>query len=41
MKLKILDNKLKVVKINPNNTNVPDTILNQEFYSITRTDEEL
>ena len=41
MKLKILDNKLKVVKINPNNTNVSDTILNQEFYSITRTDEEL
>ncbi len=41
MKLKILDNKLKVVKINPNNTNMSDTILNQEFYSITRTDEEL
>lgn len=40
MELKILDNKLKVVKLKPNET-VPEIIYKQEFYSITKTDEEL
>ena len=40
MKLKILDNKLKVVKLSPNEA-VPETVYKQDFYSITKTDEEL
>ena len=40
MELKILDNKLKVVKLEPNET-VPEIIYKQEFYSIAKTDEEL
>lgn len=40
MDLKILDNKLKVVKLKPNET-VPEIVYKQEFYSITKTDEEL
>jgi len=40
MKLEILNNKLKVVKLNENET-VPEIVLKQEFYSITKTDEEL
>lgn len=40
MKLKILDNKLKVVKLNTNET-VPELVFKQDFYSITRTNEEL
>lgn len=40
MKLKILDNKLKVVKLSLNET-VPEIVYRQDFYSITKTDEEL
>ena len=40
MELKILNNKLKVVKLKPNET-VPEIVYKQEFYSITKTDEEL
>ena len=40
MKLKILDNKLKVVKLSPNEA-VPETVYKQDFYSITKTDDEL
>jgi len=40
MELKILDNKLKVVKLEPNEI-VPEIVYKQEFYSITKTDEEL
>lgn len=40
MELKILDNKLKVIKLKPNET-VPEIVYKQEFYSITKTDEEL
>lgn len=40
MELKILDNKLKVVKLEPNEI-VPEILYKQEFYSITKTDEEL
>lgn len=40
MKLEVLDNKLKVVKLNINET-VPEIVFKQEFYSITKTDEEL
>lgn len=40
MKLKILGNKLKVIKLKPNET-VPEIVYKQEFYSITKTDEEL
>ena len=40
MELKVLDNKLKVVKLEPNET-VPEIIYKQEFYSIAKTDEEL
>lgn len=40
MELKILDNKLKVVKLKTNET-VPEIEYKQEFYSITKTDEEL
>ena len=40
MKLKILDNKLKIVKLEPNEI-VPEIVYKQEFYSITKTDEEL
>ena len=35
MKLKILDNKLKVVKLSPNEA-VPETVYKQDFYSITK-----
>lgn len=40
MELKILDNKLKVVKLEPSEI-VPEIVYKQEFYSITKTDEEL
>lgn len=40
MELKILDNKLKVIKLKPNET-VSEIVYKQEFYSITKTDEEL
>lgn len=40
MELKILENKLKVVKLK-NDANIPEIVLKQDFYSITRTDEEL
>ncbi len=40
MQLKILDNKLKVVKMKADNT-VPEIVFNKKFYSITKTDEEL
>lgn len=40
MELKILNNKLKVIKLKPNET-VPEIVYKQEFYSITKTDEEL
>lgn len=40
MQLKILNNKLKVVKLKSNET-VPEIVYKQEFYSITKTDEEL
>ena len=40
MKLKILDNKLKIVKLEPNEI-VSEIVYKQEFYSITKTDEEL
>ena len=40
MELKVLDNKLKVVKLKTNET-VPEIVYKQEFYSITKTDEEL
>lgn len=39
MKLEILDNKLKVVKLK-NNETVPEIVFKQEFYSITKTNEE-
>ncbi len=40
MQLKVLDNKLKVVKMKTDNT-VPEIVFNKKFYSITKTDEEL
>lgn len=40
MQLEILDNKLKVVKLNANEA-VPEIVFKQEFYSITKTNEEL
>lgn len=40
MELKKLDNKLKVVKLKSDET-VPEIVYKQEFYSITKTDEEL
>lgn len=40
MQLEILDNKLKVVKLNTNET-VPEVVFKQGFYSITKTNEEL
>lgn len=40
MQLEILDNKLKVVKLNTNET-IPEVVFKQEFYSITKTNEEL
>ena len=40
MKLEILDNKLKVVKLKVDEI-VPQIVFKQEFYSITKTDEEL
>lgn len=40
MQLKILDNKLKVAKMKVDDE-VPEMIFNQNFYSITKTDEEL
>lgn len=40
MQLKILNNKLKVVKLKSNET-VPEIVYKQEFYSITKTDDEL
>ncbi len=40
MQLKILDNKLKVAKLKVGDK-IPEVIFKQEFYSITKTDEEL
>ena len=40
MQLKILNNKLKVVKLKSNEI-VPEIVYKQEFYSITKTNEEL
>lgn len=40
MQLEILNNKLKVVKLNTNEA-VPEIVFKQSFYSITKTDEEL
>lgn len=40
MKLQVLENKLKVVKLNINEI-IPDVIFKQGYYSITKTDEEL
>lgn len=40
MKLEILDNKLKVVKLKTSAT-LPEAVFEQKFYSITKTDEEL
>lgn len=40
MQLEILNNKLKVVKLNTNET-VPEIVFKQRFYSITKTSEEL
>lgn len=40
MQLKVLENKLKVVKMNKNNK-VPKIVFNQNFYSITKTEDEL
>ncbi len=40
MQLEILDNKLKVIKLNANEA-VPEVVFKQEFYSITKTNEEL
>lgn len=40
MKLKILDNKLKVVKLKVNES-VPEIVYKQQFYSITKTEDEL
>lgn len=40
MELKILNNKLKVIKLKQNET-IPEIVYKQDFYSITKTDEEL
>lgn len=40
MQLKVLGNKLKVVKMKKDNK-VPEIVFNQNFYSITKTDDEL
>lgn len=40
MKLKVLDNRLKVVKLKISDK-IPGIVFNQEFYSITKTDEEI
>lgn len=40
MQLKILDKKLKVIKLKESET-VPEIVYKQDFYSITKTDEEL
>lgn len=40
MQLKVLDNKLKVAKLKVG-YRIPEIIFKQEFYSITKTDEEL
>lgn len=40
MQLKILDKKLKVIKLKEDET-VPEIVFKQKFYSITKTDEEL
>ena len=40
MELKILNNKFKVARLKVGDT-IPEIILKQEFYSITKTDEEL
>lgn len=40
MQLRVLENKLKVVKMKKD-TKVPEIVFNQNFYSITKTDEEL
>ncbi len=40
MHLKILDKKLKVVRLKIDEK-VPEVVLNQKFYSITRTDEQV
>lgn len=40
MELQVLENKLKVIKLK-NDAKIPETVWNQGFYSITKTDEEL
>ena len=40
MNLKILDNKLKIIKLKED-FNIPNIVFEQDFYSITKTDEEL
>lgn len=40
MQLKVLDNKLKVVKLKISDK-IPEIVFNQELYSITKTDEEV
>ena len=40
MQLQILENKLKVAKLK-SDAKIPEAVLAQGFYSITRTDEEL
>ena len=40
MNLEVLENKLKVIKLS-NNIRIPDILFNQEWYSITKTNEEL
>lgn len=40
MNLEVLENKLKVIKL-PNETKIPDIIFKQEFYSVTKTNEEV
>ena len=40
MNLKTLDNKLKVIKLKEN-FNIPDIVFKQDFYSVTKTDEEV
>ena len=40
MDLNVLENKLKVIKL-PQESEIPNVLFHQGFYSITRTDEEL
>jgi hypothetical protein len=40
MDLKVLENEFKVIKLKADDV-IPEVILQQEFYSVTKTDEEL